>query len=162
MKLRAEVSSKGREDFQLRNDNALLKHGRLCVPSDESLKTAIMEEAHSSAYAMHPGGTKMYRTLKGHYWLSGMKRDIAEYVAKCLICQQVKPIRQKPRGLLNPLPIPEWKWEHITMDFLFALPRTPNGFDGIWVIVDRLTKTARFPVCGSDCESVWDTCVYCI
>ena len=69
---------------------------------------------------------------------------IAECVAKCLICQQVKPERQRPGGLLKPLPVPEWKWEHITMDFLFGLPRTPSGYDGIWVIVDRLTKTARF------------------
>jgi len=86
----------------------------------------------------------MYRTLRGYYWWPGMKREIAEYVAKCLMCQQVKPERQRPGGLLKPLPVPEWKWEHITMDFLFGLPRTPSGYDGIWVIVDRLTKTARF------------------
>ncbi|KAL4032966.1 hypothetical protein IC575_006049 [Cucumis melo] len=56
----------------------------------------------------------------------------------------VKPVRQRPGGFLNPLPVPEWKWEHITMDFLFGLPRTSSGHDGIWVIVDRLTKTTRF------------------
>ncbi|KAL0559275.1 hypothetical protein IC582_003874 [Cucumis melo] len=93
---------------------------------------------------MHPGSTKMYRTLKKTYWWPGMKREIAEYVDRCLICQQVKPVRQRPGGLLNPLPVLEWKWEHITMDFLFGLPRTSRGYDGIWVIVDRLTKTARF------------------
>ncbi|KAA0040422.1 retrotransposon protein, putative, Ty3-gypsy sub-class [Cucumis melo var. makuwa] len=54
------------------------------------------------------------------------------------------PVRQRPRGFPNPLPVPEWKWEHITMDFLFGLPRTSSGHDGIWVIVDRLTKMARF------------------
>ncbi|KAL4032939.1 hypothetical protein IC575_006022 [Cucumis melo] len=93
---------------------------------------------------MHPGSTKMYRTLKKTYWWSGMKQEIAEYVDRCLICQQVKPVRQRPGGFLNPLPVPEWKWEHITMDFLFGLPRTSSGHDGIWVIVDRLTKTTRF------------------
>ncbi|KAL0559142.1 hypothetical protein IC582_003732 [Cucumis melo] len=93
---------------------------------------------------MHPGSTKMYRTLKKTYWWSGMKQEIAEYVDRCLICQQVKPVRQRPEGFLNPLPVPEWKWEHITMDFLFGLPRTSSGHDGIWVIVDRLTKTTRF------------------
>ncbi|KAL4028527.1 hypothetical protein IC575_011724 [Cucumis melo] len=93
---------------------------------------------------MHPGSTKMYRTLKKTYWWPGMKREIAEYVDRCLICQQVKPVRQRPGGLLNPLLVPEWKWEHITMDFLFGLPRTSRGYDGIWVIVDRLTKTVRF------------------
>ncbi|KAL4023235.1 hypothetical protein IC575_016986 [Cucumis melo] len=93
---------------------------------------------------MHPGSTKMYRTLKKTYWWSGMKQEIAEYVDRCLICQQVKPIRQRLGGFLNPFPVSEWTWEHITMDFLFGLPRTSSGHDGIWVIVDRLTKTARF------------------
>ncbi|KAL0534505.1 hypothetical protein IC582_028796 [Cucumis melo] len=86
----------------------------------------------------------MYRTLKKTYWWPGMKREIAEYVDRCLICQLVKPVRQRLGGLLNPLPMPEWKWEHITIDFLFGLPCTSRGYDGIWVIVDRLTKIARF------------------
>ena len=103
-----------------------------------------MEEAHCSAYALHPGSTKMYRTIKENYWWSGMKRDIAEFVARCLICQQVKAEHKKPSGTLQPLPIPEWKWEHITMDFVVGLPRTRAGFDAIWVIVDRLTKSAHF------------------
>ncbi|KAL0555993.1 hypothetical protein IC582_004496 [Cucumis melo] len=116
----------------------------LCVLKDQTLKDQILEEAYSSAYAMHPSSTKMYRTLKKHYWWPGMKREITEYVAKCLIYQQVKPESQRPARLLNPLLVPEWKWEHVTMDFLFGLPRTSSGFDGIWVIVDRLMKTARF------------------
>ncbi|TYK00849.1 DNA/RNA polymerases superfamily protein [Cucumis melo var. makuwa] len=140
-----EKSKKGLEvEFELRTDGAIVKQGRLCVPNISELKNAILEEAHSSAYAMHPGSTKMYRTLKKTYWWSGMKQEIAEYVDRCLICQQVKPVRQRPGGFLNPLPVPEWKWEHITMDFLFGLPRTSSGHDGIWVIVDRLTKTTRF------------------
>ncbi|KAA0061889.1 DNA/RNA polymerases superfamily protein [Cucumis melo var. makuwa] len=140
-----EKSKKGLEvEFELRTDGAIVKQERLCVPNISELKNAILEEAHSSAYAMHPGSTKMYRTLKKTYWWSGMKQKIAEYVDRCLICQQVKPVRQRPGGFLNPLPVPEWKWEHITMDFLFGLPRTSSGHDGIWVIVDRLTKTTRF------------------
>ena len=73
-----------------------------------------------------------------------MKREVAEFVARCLICQQVKAEHQRPAGLLQPLPIPEWKWEHITMDFVSGLPRTQRGHDCIWVIVDRLTKSAHF------------------
>ena len=72
-----------------------------------------------------------------------MKQEITQYVDRCLICQQVKPVKQMPEGLLNPLPVLEWKWEHITMDFLFGLPHISSGHDGIWVIVDS-TKTARF------------------
>ena len=73
-----------------------------------------------------------------------MKKEIAQFVQKCLVCQQVKVEHQKPSGLLQPLEIPEWKWEHITMDFVSRLPRSQKGHDAIWVIVDRLTKSAHF------------------
>jgi len=73
-----------------------------------------------------------------------MKRDIIEYVARCLTCQRVKTEHQKPGGLLHPLPIPEWKWEHITMDFMTGMPKIIRQHDRVWVIVDRLTKVAHF------------------
>ena len=80
-----------------------------------------------------------------------MKRDVAEYVARCLTCQQVKIEHQAPAGKLRPLPIPEWKWERISMDFVCGLPKTPRKHDAIWVIVDRLTKSAHFlPIRQSD------------
>ena len=103
-----------------------------------------MEEAHCFSYAMHPRSTKMYRTIKENYWWSGMKRDIVEFVSRCLVCQQVKVEYQRPSGTLQPLPIPKWKWEHITMDFVVGLPRTHAGYDAIWVTVDRLTKSEHF------------------
>ena len=131
-------------NFTLRGDGTLVLGQRLCVSDVIELKKEIMEEAHSSAYAMHPGSTKMYRTLRDHYWWRGMKRDIAEFVSKCLTCQQIKIEHQKPVGLLQPLSIPEWKWERITMDFVTGLPRTQRGHGAIWVIVDRLTKSAHF------------------
>ena len=87
---------------------------RLCIPDVGDVRREIMEEAHSSAYAMHPGSTKRYHTLKEHYWWNGMKRDIAEFVSRCLTCQQVKAEHQKLVGLLQSLPIPQWKWERIT------------------------------------------------
>lgn len=68
-----------------------MKHKRLCIPNEIGLKNAILEEVHSSTYALHPRSSKMYKILKRRYWWSGMKREIAEFVAKCLICQQVKP-----------------------------------------------------------------------
>ncbi|KAM2138219.1 hypothetical protein ACFX1Q_010296 [Malus domestica] len=114
------------------------------VPNNEELKKEILDEAHCSAYAMHPGGTKMYHTIRPFYYWSGMKREIAEYVSRCIVCQQVKAERKKPFGRMQPLPVPQWKWENITMDFLYKLPRTQNGFDGVWVVVDRLTKSAHF------------------
>ena len=86
----------------------------------------------------------MYQDIKAYFWWAGMKRDVAEYVALCDICQRVKAEHQRPAGLLQPLPIPEWKWEEIGMDFITGLPRTPSGYDSIWVIMDRLTKSAHF------------------
>jgi hypothetical protein len=73
-----------------------------------------------------------------------MKKDIAEYVAVCDVCQRVKVEHPKPAGLLQPLPIPEWKWEKLGMDFITGLPRTRSGYDSIWVVVDRLAKVAHF------------------
>ena len=86
-KLIEKVNLKKRTNYVLRNDGALMKHDRLCVPNDPVLKSAILEEVHSSAYATHPGSMKMYRTLKGYYWCPRTKQEIAEFVAKCLICQ---------------------------------------------------------------------------
>ena len=136
-KIVEEVKSGSRDDFSLQEDGTLMFGDRLCIPNVEDLKREIMEEAHCSAYSMHPGSTKMYCTLKENYWWQGMKRDIADYVARCLVCQQVKVEHQRPSGLLQPLPIPEWKWEHITMDFVMGLPRTQQGHNAIWIIVDR-------------------------
>ena len=73
-----------------------------------------------------------------------MKKEVAEYVAKCLTCQKVKAEHQRPGGELQPLKIPEWKWDQITMDFIVGLPKTTKGHDAIWVVVDRLTKSAHF------------------
>ena len=73
-----------------------------------------------------------------------MKRDIVEFVAKCPNCQQVKYEHQRPRGTLQRMPILEWKWERIAMDFVVGLPKTLGKFDSIWVIVDQLTKSAHF------------------
>nr|ABF96299.1 retrotransposon protein, putative, Ty3-gypsy subclass, expressed [Oryza sativa Japonica Group] len=117
---------------------------RICVPDNKDLKDAVLKEAHDTLYSIHPGSTKMYQDLKERFWWASMKREIVEYVAVCDVCQRVKAEHQKPAGLLQPLKIPEWKWEEIGMDFITGLPRTSSGHDSIWVIVDRLTKVAHF------------------
>ncbi|KAL0558819.1 hypothetical protein IC582_003401 [Cucumis melo] len=131
-------------ELSLSSDGGLLFERRLCVPSDSAVKTELLAEAHSSPFSMHLGSTKMYQDLKRVYWWRNMKREVAEFVSKCLVCQQVKAPRQKPAGLLQPLSIPEWKWENVSMDFITGLPRTLRGFTVIWVVVDRLTKSAHF------------------
>ena len=86
----------------------------------------------------------MYQDLRRQYYWSGMKRHVGDFVRRCLTCQQVKAEHQKPAGLLQPLEVVEWKWEHVTMDFVTHLPRTPQGHDAVWVIVDRLMKSTHF------------------
>ncbi|KAL0549512.1 hypothetical protein IC582_013996 [Cucumis melo] len=131
-------------EFSISSDGGLLFERRLYVPSDSAVKTELLSEAHSSPFSMHSGSTKMYQHLKRVYWWSNIKREVAEFVSKCLVCQQVKAPRQKPTGLLQPLSVPKWKWENVSMDFITGLPRTLRGFTVIWVVVDRLTKSAHF------------------
>ncbi|WRX08485.1 Integrase zinc-binding domain - like 4 [Theobroma cacao] len=111
--------------------NGVLRYGtRLYVPDGDGLRREILEEAHRAAYVVHPGATKMYQDLKEVYWWEGLKRDVAEFVSKCLVCQQVKAEHQKPARLLQPLPVPEWKWEHIAMDFVTGGAQFTSRFWG--------------------------------
>ncbi|KAL0554084.1 hypothetical protein IC582_007995 [Cucumis melo] len=132
------------EDFSISADDGLMFEGRLCVPEDTAVKTELLTEAHSSPFTMHPGSTKMYQDLRSVYWWRGMKREVADFVSRCLVCQQVKAPRQHPAGLLQPLSVPGWKWESVSMDFITGLPKTLKGYTVIWVVVDRLTKSAHF------------------
>ena len=87
IKLRAEIEGGRKSEFQIRDDGVIVRGIQMCVPEIGELKREIMEEAHSSAYAMHPGSTKMYHTLREHYWWKGMKKEIADFVSRCLTCQ---------------------------------------------------------------------------
>ncbi|KAI3815764.1 hypothetical protein L1987_15445 [Smallanthus sonchifolius] len=118
--------------------------GRMWIPKIGELRAKILDEAHKSRYSIHLGTNKMYQDLKKEYWWPSMKNVVTEYVNKCLTCSLFKAEHQKPCGKMQPLPIPEWKWEEITMDFITKLSRTAKGNDTIWVIVDRLTKSAHF------------------
>ena len=117
---------------------------RLVVPSNEELKRKILNEAHHSKLSIHPGSNKMYHDLCQRYWWSYMKQDITQFVVECDTCGRVKADHMRAPRYLQLLPIPVWKWEDISLDFIVGLPRTSTGFDSIWVIVDRLTKSAHF------------------
>ncbi|CAA7054956.1 unnamed protein product [Microthlaspi erraticum] len=130
-------------EYEVSANGTILVRGRVCVPKDVELRHQILGEAHASKFSIHPGATKMYHDLKRYYHWVGMKRDVADWVAKCNTCALVKAEHQVPGGLLQSLPIPEWKWDRITMDFVVGLP-VSRTFDAIWVIVDRLTKSAHF------------------
>nr|GEX47956.1 hypothetical protein [Tanacetum cinerariifolium] len=131
------------ETIEQRSDGTLYYLDRIWVPLKGDVRTLIMDEAHESKYSIHPGADKMYYDLRYRHWWPGMKKDIAEYVSKCLTCLNVKTEHQRPSGLLQQPKIPVWKWEGMAMDFVTKFPRTSSGHDTIWVIVNRLTKSAH-------------------
>ncbi|WVZ93223.1 hypothetical protein U9M48_039221 [Paspalum notatum var. saurae] len=142
--IREGIAEAKRDCFTLDNQGVLWFKNRLVVPKDMELRKKILEEAHESVLAMHPGSNKMYQDLKQRFWWTRMKREIAKYVSECHVCKRVKADHLKPAGMLHPLNIPAWKWEDIHMDFVVGLPRTQKGYDSIWVIIDRFTKSAHF------------------
>ncbi|KAG8485940.1 hypothetical protein CXB51_019280 [Gossypium anomalum] len=116
---RVQCESGIESDFWIGSDGRLMFRDRICVPKNDELIRKILQEAHSSSLSIHPGSTKMYNDLKKLYWWVGMKRDISEFVSRCLICQQVKARTS-------------------------GLPLTLKKKDAIWVVIDKLTKSAHF------------------
>jgi hypothetical protein len=117
---------------------------RLVVPRKEALKKKILDESHTSRYSIHPGSNKMYHDLRQQFWWTRMKRGAACYISECDTCWKVKADYMKPGGLLQPLSIPKRKWDDISLDFIMGLPMMTRKFDLIWLIVDRLSKSAHF------------------
>lgn len=126
------------------NNETIIFHERVCFPNDKELRENVLKESHQSKFSIHPGATKMYHDLKRYYHWSGMKRDVAGWVEKCPTCQLVNAKHQVPSGLLQNLPMPDWKWDMITMDFMCVLPKTMGCKGSVRVIVDLLTKSAHF------------------
>jgi len=114
------------------------------IPNVESLKKEILDEYHKHPYSGHPGYQKMLTTLKNKLFWPGMKKYVAEYLARCMECQLVKVEHQHPAGLLNPLPIAEWIWDTFSIDFITKLPRKKHQHDSMMVVVDTLTMATHF------------------
>nr|GEX55232.1 hypothetical protein [Tanacetum cinerariifolium] len=125
-----------KEKLEPHTDETLCFNNRSWLPCYGDLRALIMHESHKSKYYVHPGSDKMYQDMKQLYWWPNMKADIASYISKCLTCLRVKAKHQKPSGLLVQPEIPQY--------FVTKLPKTSSGYDTIWVIVDRLTKSAHF------------------
>ncbi|GJW84657.1 putative reverse transcriptase domain-containing protein, partial [Tanacetum coccineum] len=132
------------EKLEPHTDGTLCLNGRSWLPCYGDLRTVIMHESYKSKYSIYSGSDKMYQDMKKLYWWPIMKANITTYVSKCLTCAKVKAEHQRPSGLLVQPDIPQWKWDNITMDFVTKLPKLSQGYDTIWVIVDRLTKSAIF------------------
>jgi hypothetical protein len=147
--------------FELREKILLWFQNKICVPDIPEIKEVILKEAHQTPYSIHLVSTNMYMDLKDVFWWNNMKREIAKYVSEFHTCQRVKAEHQSPAGKLQPLPIPKWKWEEIVMDFVTSLPMIRNQKDMIWVIVDRLTKSAHLLAVNQkdNCEKLTETYV---
>ena len=118
-------------EFEVKENGVLYYKDRVCVPDDNDLRKAILEKAHNGSFAIHPDSMKMYQDLKMSFWWSEMKRDVSEFVTKCLVCQRVKAEHQVPSGLFQPIRILEWKWDRIIMDFVVGLPLTGRKHDSV-------------------------------
>ena len=116
-----------------------------CVsPMTKAYANKATLKAHNTSYSVHHGATKMYKDLKKHFWWHRIKNDVVTYMSKCLSCQKVKAKHKHPTGVMQPIEIPQSKWEQIAMDFLVGVPKTSEGPDLIQVIIDHLTKSAHF------------------
>jgi hypothetical protein len=126
--------------------------GKIYVPNSHELKNLLLGEMHNVPYAGHPGYQKTIADVKRQYYWPGMKKKVVDFIARCLEYQKVKAEHGHPTGLLQPLPIPEWKWEVVTMDFITKFPRTRKKHDSIMVVVDNLTKAAHFIPVKINCK----------
>lgn len=133
-KIMEEVRRQGGRNasgYDLADDGTLLLNGRIIVPDREGLRREILGLAHHTRFNIHPRSVKMYKDVKQYYHWPGLKRAVANWVAQCQTCQQVKAEHQVPAGLLRNLPIPEWKWESIAMDFIIGMSATKGDYDAI-------------------------------
>ena len=121
-KLQQQSLEKRYEGYKLGEDGILTYKGRIYIPDVAGLRR-VGDEIHQAPYSGHPGYKKTISIARNRYFWPGMKKDMAEYISRCMKCQQVKVEHQHPAGLLQPLPVPEWKWEVISMDFIIGLPR---------------------------------------
>jgi hypothetical protein len=142
--IKRKIKEEPSKYFRVDECDMLWFDDRLVVPKDQELKNKLIDEAHLLKLSIHPRSNKMYQELRHRFWWTKMKKEIATYVARCDTCCRVKAIHRRPAGLLQPLSVPSWKWDDISIDFIIGLPTTQKGHDSIWVIVDCLMKTAHF------------------
>eukprot|EP00253_Pinus_taeda_P015024 PITA_15024 len=142
--LQQPSNEKNQQGYELDDRGMLYYQKILYVPNQNSIKNLILDEFHISHYAGHPCYQKMITTIGKDYFWPWMKKNVAEYLAQCLECQQIKAEHQHLDGLLQPLPIPEWKCETISIDFITELPKAKKNNDSIMVVVDKLSKATHF------------------
>src|SRR5205807_3752777 len=133
-------------------NGCLYYDGKIWMPEDEGIRTQAIKRNHDTPANGHGGTAKTFELMQRTYYWPTMRQDIKRYVKNCDMCQQIKPARHAPYGLLQPLEILTKPWESISMDFVTDLPES-NGYDAIWIVVDRLTKMAHFIPCRKDMDT---------
>jgi hypothetical protein len=126
--LQQGMSQQKFEGYELREDEILIYRRKVYVPNDRKLKSLFFPDMHKVPYAGHPNYLKKIVAFKKqHFWL-GMKKEVDNFIARCLKCQKFKVEHRHPTSFLQPLPIPEWKWEFVTMDFITKFSRNFKFF----------------------------------
>jgi hypothetical protein len=128
----------------MKNDGILMYIGKIYVPNSDELKNTLLREMRNAPYIGNPGYHKSITAIRSQYFWPRMKKEVANYITKCLACRKVKTEHKHPTGLLQPFPILEWKWEVATIYFIKNLPRVVKQHDSIMVVVEKLTKATHF------------------
>jgi hypothetical protein len=132
------------KEYEMKEDGLLMHKNRIYVPSSEELRNLVLKEMHNVPYPRHPGYQKKIAAVRSQLFWLGIKNDVTDYIARCMECQRVKAEHRNPMGLLQPLPIPENKWEVVTIYFITKLAKTTRQHDSIMVVVYKLTKASHF------------------
>jgi hypothetical protein len=127
-----------------KEDGLLMNKNRIYVPTFGEISNLVLKEMHNVPYARHPGYQKTIAAVRNQFFWPGMKKDVVDYISRCMECQRVKVEHRHPTCLLQPLPIPKKKWEVVTIEFITKFLRTTRQHDSIMVVVDKLTKDAHF------------------
>ena len=147
-KLQARVAENVTESlntgYSLNKKELTLYKNRLYIANVPKIKLLILNEIHKTPYSGHPGYQKTITMLRKDYFWPKMKNELEEYISRCFECQQVKTKHQHPAGLLQPLPIPRWKWEILSLDFFIGLPRNQNQKDSITIVIDKMFKAYHY------------------
>lgn len=124
-------------------DGILFFKNHYCIAAESSLKEKLLHEFYSIPSAGHCGNKRILVRLSSNFYWKNMRKDMENFISKCLVCQQTKYMTQPATGLLQPLSTPKEVWDDISMNFIVGLPKS-KGYTVIFVVVDRLTKYAHF------------------
>ncbi|KAJ9517576.1 hypothetical protein QJQ45_025084, partial [Haematococcus lacustris] len=128
------------QNLRLSDSGIWYRDKQVVVPDVPGLRKGILYELHNATTSGHGGLEKTFQAVASHFWWPGMHAFVTTYVRRCQVCQRNKSSTKKPAGLLQPLPVPEYPWDSVSMDFVVKLPKSEAGNDSILVVVDRLTK----------------------